>query len=119
MIRELTFRIETNDARLAYVRSRGWSDEHFSVLFALNCVYQEVLGPLHASAQSGAAGLGTSSAIRHGSQTFGREHTRRVVIAINDFFALVAELGFDRQWMSKNTCGDLVFSIELQEREQE
>jgi hypothetical protein len=119
MIRELSFRSQTNDEHLAYIRSRGWSNERLSVLFALNCVYQEVLGPLHASARAGAAGLGTETPIRHGSHLFGPEHSRRVILAVNDFFAMITKLGFERQWMSKNTCGDLVFSIERQERERE
>ena len=91
----------------------------FYVLFALNCVYQEILGPLHASSQIGTAGLGTEHPIRYGSELFDKDHARRVRSAIKDFFKLVGELHFPREWMSKNTCGDLVYFIERKEREEE
>src|SRR6185437_12016562 len=78
MIRELKFRASNRDQTLEYLRGRGWSDARFIVLFALNCVYQEILGPLQASARSGIAGLGTDYPITHGTRRFDRDHTKQV-----------------------------------------
>lgn len=119
MTRELTFLAQKDDRRVSYLRQKGWSDDRFYVLFALNCVYQEVLGPLHASSQIGVAGMGREHPIRYGSELFDEDHAKRVRFAIQDFFKLVGELQFPREWMSKNTCGDLVYFIERKEREEE
>jgi hypothetical protein len=119
MIRELAFLIQSDDRRVSYLRQKGWSDERFYVLFALNCVYQEVLGPLHASSEVGAAGLGTEHPIHYGSEVFDQDRAKRVRFAVQDFFNLVTALHFSREWMSKNTCGDLVYFIERKEREEE
>lgn len=118
MLRELKFLAERRDENLQYIRDRNWTDARLSMLFGLNSVYQEVLGPLQASARSGTAGLGSEYPITHGSQRFDSAHTARVTSALEDFFALVFELGFQRAWMTKNTCGDLVFFIARFEREQ-
>jgi hypothetical protein len=67
MITELKFRHAQEDRRLDFLRRKGWSDACFSTLFALNCVYQEVLGPLEASSRSGVAGLGSDHPIRQGA----------------------------------------------------
>lgn len=128
MLRELAFLISKQDERLTFIRSRNWSDVKLSALFSLNCIYQEVLGPLDASARTGsrvdaepagapALGLGSAHPIMHGSQRFDSAHTARVKAAIDDFFGLVAELGFRRDWMTKNTCGDLVYWIARHERD--
>lgn len=128
MVRELAFLESKQDQNLAFLRSRKWSYQKLSVLFGLNCIYQEVLGPLDASARSGrqsdsdanstpALGLGSSHPIVRGSQRFDSAHTVRVKSAVEDFFGLVSELGFRRDWMTKNTCSDLVYWIARHERE--
>lgn len=117
MLRELAFLGERDNENLAFIRSRKWTDQRLSALFSLNCVYQEVLGPLDASARAGQAGLGSQHPIVHGSTRFDAAHSVRVRSAIEDFFTLVGELGFRRDWMTKNTCGDLVFYIARHERE--
>lgn len=130
MLRELAFLGTREDKGLAFIRSRNWTDAKLSVLFSLNCIYQEVLGPLDASARTGrradvevrgnpGLGLGSSHPIVHGSQRFDVAHTVRVKAAIEDFFGLVFELGFRRDWMTKNTCGDLVYWIARSERERD
>jgi hypothetical protein len=128
MLRELIFLASKQDEHLAFIRSCNWSDERLSALFSLNCFYQEVLGPLDASARTGgqsesdshgaqALGLGASHPIVHGSQRFDSAHTARVKSAVEDFFDLVRQLGFRRDWMTKNTCNDLVYWIARHERE--
>lgn len=130
MLRELAFLGTKEDKRLAFIRSRNWTDAKLNVLFGLNCIYQEVLGPLDASARTGrrvdvevkgqpGLGLGSSHPIVHGSQRFDAAHTARVKDAMEDFFGLVAKLGFRRDWMTKNTCGDLVYWIARYEREKD
>jgi len=130
MLRELAFLGSKEDERLAFIRSRNWTDARLSVLFSLNSVYQEVLGPLDASARTGrradvevagapALGLGSSHPIVHGSQRFDAAHSARVKGAVEDFFGMVSELGLRRDWMTKNTCGDLVYWIARHEREKE
>lgn len=128
MLRELAFIANKQDEQLAFIRSRNWLDAKLSVLFSLNSFYQEVLGPLDASARPGhqsdpdshgaqTLGLGASHPIVHGSQRFDSAHTARVKSAVEDFFGLVAQLGFRRDWMTKNTCNDLVYWIARHERE--
>lgn len=130
MLRELAFLGTKEDKGLAFIRLRNWTDAKLSVLFGLNCIYQEVLGPLDASARTGrrtdveangilGLGLGSSHPIVHGSQRFDAAHTARVKDAMEDFFGLVAKLGFRRDWMTKNTCGDLVYWIARYEREKD
>lgn len=117
MLRELSFLGERENENLAFIRSRNWTDQRLSALFSLNSIYQEVLGPLDASARTGQAGLGSQHPIVHGSMRFDAAHTARVRSAVEDFFTMVNELGFRRDWMTKNTCGDLVFYIARYERE--
>lgn len=128
MMRELAFLTTKQDERLLFIRSRNWSDARLSALFCLNSMYQEVLGPLDASARTKRAvatdsngiadhGLGSTCPILHGSQRFDSAHTVSVKNAVEDFFVLVSELGFRREWMVKNTCGDLVYWIGRHERE--
>lgn len=130
MLRELAFLGSKQDERLTFIRPRGWTDARLSVLFSLNCVYQEVLGPLDASARTGrradtevagapALGLGSSHPIVHGSNRFDAAHSARVKVAVEDFFEMVNELGLRRDWMTKNTCGDLVYWIARHERERD
>lgn len=130
MLRELAFLSTKQDERLTFIRSCNWTDARLSALFSLNCVYQEVLGPLDASARTGrradtdvagapALGLGSSHPIVHGSQRFDSAHTARVKGAVEDFFGMVAELGLRRDWMTKNTCSDLVYWIARHEREKD
>ena len=119
MVRELRFRASNSDQALEYLRGRGWSDARFFVLFALNCVYQEILGPLQAASRSGIAGLGTDHPIIHGTKRFDPAQSERVNLAILEFMALVSELRFSREWLYTNTCGDLIFYIQRYERELE
>jgi hypothetical protein len=119
MVRELKFRDSNRDEALEYLRGRGWSDARFHVLFALNCVYQEILGPLQASSRSGIAGLGTQYPIIHGTKLFDTDHSERVNFVIVDFMAIVEGLHFTRDWLYKNTCGDLIFYIARYEHEQD
>lgn len=135
MLRELNFLGVRENENLAFIRARNWTDARLGALFSLNCIYQEVLGPLDASARTGydgaqsqasrlgltprmeSHGLGRRYPILHGSQRFDSAHTARVKSAVEDFFELVSELGFRRDWMTKNTCGDLVYYIARHERE--
>ena len=119
MVRELRFRTSNRDEALQYLRGRGWSDARFHVLFALNCVYQEILGPLHASSRSDVSGLGTKYPILHGTKIFDSAHAERVNFLIVDFMAIVEDLHFTRDWLHKNTCGDLIFYIARHEHERD
>jgi hypothetical protein len=116
MLRELRFREDRQDEDLAFIREHGWNDKRLAILFALNSVYQEVLGPLQASAIGGISGIGTTYPIAHGASRFDGAHAVRVNHAIEDFFAMSMELGFAREWMVKNTCKDLLYFIARRER---
>lgn len=96
MLRELAFLVTKEDERLLFIRTRRWSDSKLSVLFSLNCIYQEVLGPLDVSARTRleanpdavdptGAGLGSTNPILHGSQRFDSAHTFRVKNALDTF----------------------------------
>lgn len=117
MVRELAYLNEKREQNLVFIRRRKWSDVRLCSLFAVNSVYQEILGPLQASARESLSGLGRDLPILHGSQRFDSAHAARVNAALDGFFLLVSELGFQRQWMSKNTCGDLIYFIARHERE--
>lgn len=119
MMRELTYLNEKKNETLKFIRQHHWTDDRLSVLFALNCLYQEVLGPLAASARGGTAGIGTVNAIVHGSNRFDRAHSRKVLAVVQDFNTLAAELGFHQAWMTKNTCGDLIYWISRHEKDSE
>lgn len=128
MVRELEFMVTKQDTRLQFIQSRHWSNEKLSALFALNSFYQEVLGPLDASARarshSGSVaeerqshGLGSLHPILYGGPRFDSAHAMKVRSAVDDFFWLVRNLGFRREWISKNTSGDIVYWIDRAERE--
>lgn len=119
MIRELCFLEERQNENLTFLRSRRWNDDRLKVLFGLNCIYQEVIGPLDASTRTGEAGIGSTYPIAHGAMRFDAAHSFNVRKASTDFFAMVVKLGFQHDWMTKNTCGDLVFYIARYEHEQE
>lgn len=118
MVRELGFLQERQNENLIYLRSRKWGDEQFKVLFSLNCIYQEVIGPLDASTRVGSSGIGSTYPITHGAMRFDGSHSSRVRLATQDFFSMVAELGFLREWVTKNTCGDLIYYIARYERDE-
>lgn len=117
MVRELSFLGERQNENLAFIRTKKWSDERLKVLFGLNCIYQEVIGPLDASTRHGEVGIGVQYPIAHGAMRFDERHSFNVREATNDFFEMVVKLGFRRDWMTKNTCGDLVYYIARHERE--
>jgi hypothetical protein len=119
MERELSFLSERNDERVRLIRQRGWTDERLHLLFVLNSVYQQVLGPLEAAAKGGPEGLGTAIPVRHGASSFDRKSENRVQAATRDFRGLVDALQVQRGWLHSNTCGDLVFSIWSSERAKE
>lgn len=117
MVRELVFLQERQNELVVYLSTREWSDERLKVLFALNCVYQEVIGPLDASTRTCKVGLGLEHPIAHGHILFDRRHYYVVRRAADDFFSMVSKLGFLRDWMTKNTCRDLVYWVARHERE--
>jgi hypothetical protein len=119
MTRELRFLEERQDEKLAFLRSHRWNDDRLKVLFGLNCIYQEVIGPLDASIRAGEAGMGTRYPIVHGAMRFDRAYSSKVRKAATDFFTLVSKFGFQHDWMTKNTCGDLVYYIAKHEHEEE
>jgi hypothetical protein len=117
MVRELIFLGERQDQHLAYIRYRKWSDDRLKVLFGLNSIYQEIIGPLTASTRVAQVGIGSQYPLTHGTMRFDGGHSHNVREADNAFFSMVSELGFLRSWMAKNTCGELVFHIARHERE--
>jgi hypothetical protein len=116
MVRELQYLREKRDENLVFIRKRKWSDVRLRALFAVNSVYQEVLGPLQAAAKGSTGGLGRDLPILHGSQRFDGAQSARVNATLEGFFLMISEMGFQRDWMSKNTCGDLIFYIARHER---
>lgn len=118
MLRELDFLRERQNENLTYLRSKGWVDERLQVLFVLNSVYQLCIGPLQSSARIN-AGLGGDYPIRHGADVFDIGRAGIVIEMVTDFFSMAADLGFLRDWMTKNTCGDLIYWIARHERDLE
>lgn len=116
MERELAFLVEREDDTVRFIQRRGWSDERLQVLFVLNSVYQQVLGPIQAAAKEGPEGLGSTIPVRHGTASFSRKTAGSVQIAMKDFLAMVDMLKLQRTWLHSNTCGDVVFAVASFER---
>lgn len=130
MIRELDFLSKSGHKDLTFIRTREWSREKLSAVFGLNCIYQEVLGPLAASARPNSVtfegdsqikgiGIGTSHPISHGSQRFDNAHNVQVPEMMRDFYSLINDLNLERRWMTLNTCGDIVYWIARRERDED
>lgn len=116
MERELAFLAERGDDNVNLIRRRGWSDERLQVLFVLNSVYQQVLGPLQAAAKEGPEGLGSTIPVRHGKASFSRKTAGSVQVAMKEFLVMVNTLELQRSWLHSNTCGDVVFAVASFER---
>lgn len=116
MERELAFLVEREDDTIRFIQRRGWSDERLQVLFVLNSIYQQVLGPIQAAAKEGPEGLGSTIPVRHGTASFSRKTAGSVQIAMKDFLAMVDMLKLQRTWLHSNTCGDVVFAVASFER---
>lgn len=116
MERELAFLTERKDDNVNFIRRRGWSDERMQVLFVLNSVYQQILGPLQAATKEGPEGLGSSIPVRHGTASFSRKTAGSVQFAMKDFLVMVDMLKLQRSWLHSNTCGDVVFAVASFER---
>jgi hypothetical protein len=118
MERELAFLKERKDENVALIKRRGWTDDRLQLLFLLNSVYQQVLGPLQAAARGGPEGLGSVVPIRHGKTSFNQAGAARTQLFVRDFLAMIDTLKLQRTWLQSNTCGDVVFSIAEYERDQ-
>lgn len=116
MERELAFLAEREDDNVNFIRGRGWSDERLQVLFVLNSVYQQVLGPIQAAAKEGPEGLGSTIPVRHGTASFSRKTAGSVRVAMKEFLVMVDTLKLQRSWLHSNTCGDVVFAVASFER---
>lgn len=116
MERELAFLVGREDYNVSFIRRRGWSDERLQVLFVLNSVYQQVLGPIQAAAKGGPEGLGSTIPVRHGTASFSRKTAGSVQVAMKDFLVMADTLKLQRSWLHSNTCGDVVFAVASFER---
>ncbi|MDP9084565.1 MAG: hypothetical protein M3N50_12505 [Pseudomonadota bacterium] len=118
MERELAFLMERRDENVALIRRRGWTDDRLQLLFLLNSMYQQLIGPLQAAARGGPEGLGSTVAVCHGKTVFDRAGAARTQLLVRDFLAMIDTLKLQRIWLQSNTCGDVVFSIAEYERDQ-
>lgn len=116
MGREFRYLSDSRSPDLSYLQSKGWSEDRFTVLFMLNSVYQQCIGPLHSSGRSN-AGIGSSIPILHGTNVFDKAHSAHVNEMALSFFNMVEQLGYSRSWLSKNTCGDVIYWIARNLRE--
>lgn len=122
MVRELDFLVLREDRNLALLRSVGWKDDHFHVIFFLNSIYQRVLGPERSAARTGPEGLGTSIPVKHGSEVFDLNSAKKVEAAMRTFTELTRTLNLNVHWLYANTCRDLVFvmaGMQIEERPEE
>jgi hypothetical protein len=116
MERELAFLAERQEPNVSFIARKGWSIDRLQLVFLLNSVYQNLLGPLQAAARGGPDGLGSKIPVRHGKTIFNRATASSVQMAMRDFFEMVDALHLPRAWLQLNTCGDLVFAIATHER---
>lgn len=118
MSRELEFLKVREDVNLIFLRGKGWVDDRFKVLFVLNSTYQLCIGPLQSSART-SVGLGGVIPIHHGADIFDFKRSAVVNSMVRDFSKMLTSLGFIDDWMTKNTCGDLIYWVARYERDKE
>ncbi|MFC5460166.1 hypothetical protein [Massilia niabensis] len=119
MVRELDFLVQREDRYLSLLKSAGWKDHHFHVIFFLNSFYQRVLGPQKSAAREGPEGLGTFVPIHHGSVVFDRRSAQQVNAAERNFNTMNQQLNVSVHWLHANTCRDLIYlmaGVALDER---
>jgi hypothetical protein len=117
MLRELAYLQGRRDARLQFVTSKGWSVEKLAVLFWCNSFYQNVIGPLESSLRASSLSLGVEIPISHGTEYFNRRRALRTQSATSEFGAVIGRLGFQRNWLFKNTANDIIFYLDRYERD--
>ena len=111
MVRELDFLGQRDDRGLAILRSVGWEDDHFHVIFLLNSLYQRVLGPEKSAAREGPKGLGAAIPVHHGSTIFDRQSAQQIKAAERSFNEMIQQLNVNVHWLYANTCRDLVYAM--------
>ncbi len=111
MERELLFLTKKEDKRLLMVRLKGWTDNDLHVVFFLNSIYQQVIGPQQAAARGGPLGLGTDISVAHGSTKYDSDSAVRVVAAVRGFEEMVEGLGLRKRWLHANTCREVIDAI--------
>lgn len=119
MKRELAYLLDKNGKNVQLVRKRNWTQDKLLVLFALNSVYQEILGPQELASYEGAGGVGGQIPVLHGTFKIDGSYRAKTRSAVSAFFNMVRELGFQEKWMTLATCGDVIYWIARYEREQE
>jgi hypothetical protein len=117
MEREHRFLLERDNADARYLQQAGWEDARLHVLFALNSVYQLVLGPQQAAARGGPHGLGRETAVTHGSTRFSRTQAIETDAALKAFRRILISLEMPFDWLLENTCADAVYRIARYQRE--
>jgi hypothetical protein len=117
MLRELAYLQEKRDVRLHFVTGKGWSMERLAVLCWCNSFYQLVIGPLESSLRVSTLSLGTLIPIWHGTEYFDRRRAGRTQRTTSEFAAIIVRLGFQRNWLFKNTASDVLYYVERYERD--
>jgi hypothetical protein len=119
MQREYQYLEQKRDARLFFIREKGWTPEKFGVLCWLNSFYQLLLGPLEAATRASHLNLGVEFPVLHGTERFDSARRNQTIQAASAFRALVVELGFTFDWLTKHTARDIIYYIYRLERERE
>src|SRR5690349_3911783 len=93
MNRELAFLVRKDGEDLAFISERGWTTERLQVVFALNSVYQLVIGPQEAACHANPRVLGQSIPIVHGTFVVDVSFQRQTRSAVEAFFAICSDAG--------------------------
>jgi hypothetical protein len=119
MRRECVYLSDKRNERLLFIRAKGWADDRLGVLCYLNSFYQLLIGPLEAATRSSKVGLVARIPIAHGSELFNSVRREKVAQTAAAFYLVIAELGFEKAWLTKSTAGDIIYYIERAERERD
>lgn len=112
MVRELKYMHEQKKPGLLYLLNNGWFEQKICVLFALNCVYQELFGPLQLAAKTGQLGVAAEISIVHGTTAVNKAFRTEASHTSKEFSEMIHKLGFQLAWMGFATCSDTVFHLE-------
>ena len=119
MVRQFKY-LETFESKdLRSLKKKRWPREKLMVLFAMNSVYQVVLGPQEAACQRQTAGLGNLIPVVHGTFAVDMAFTTKTRVAVSEFFEMARRFGFHEYWMTLNTCGDVVYWVAKYENDDE
>ena len=119
MLREMRYLREQPQHRYASMTYlRDWDIDQLSVVFAFNCFYQIVLGPLESASRKWKTKAFSGLTIAHGNLDLDPERAKSLRVMINQFDIMMNRLTISPELLSAATTSDVLFRIERRWREE-